>query len=80
MADGEKTRMENLKLFAVAEAEGASQAIREFEDDSLSEWCEERGLFTDRAIGGYLRAMKMMVAQIESQMAMVRITNDAGAQ
>lgn len=69
MTDGEKTQVQTMKKFVEQEIKMAGQAIRGFDGDTLSEWCVEHGLFTDRAIGGYLRAMKLMAEQIVAPMA-----------
>jgi hypothetical protein len=69
MADSERPQLESLKKFAEQEIKMAGQAIREFDGDTFSEWCVERGLFTERAIGGYLRAMKLMAEQIGASLA-----------
>lgn len=68
MADGKKDQLGNMKEFVENEIKMAGQAIREFDGETFSEWCAERGLFTDRAIGGYLRAMKVMAERIGSAM------------
>lgn len=69
MADGGIDQIGSIRAFVESEAKMAKQAIREFDGDAFSEWCVERGLFTERAIGGYLRAMKLMAEQIDAPLA-----------
>jgi hypothetical protein len=64
MADGEIDQIGSIRAFVESEAKMAKQAIVEFDGVTVSNWCVERGLFTDRAIGGYGLAMRMVAERI----------------
>ena len=66
MADNEKDQIGSVRAFVESEAKRACKEIREFDEEAVSEWCVERGLFTERAIGGYGLAMSAVAARIDA--------------